>query len=166
MLRSPRLGLSLSLSLLNQSLLPIRSLLFARHLLPFHSRALLTPSVSLLILSHQFGVHSCHSLPHCPSHRCPFPPRFASRRAGQLARLLASCPVITFVFSGEAAVGKSSLVLRFVQNDFNENTSPTIGAAFLTQSTYESTQSTCNVQCHCRGEEEQDSVLRPQRMQT
>lgn len=36
--------------------------------------------------------------------------------------------------SGEAAVGKSSLVLRFVQNDFNENTSPTIGAAFLTQS--------------------------------
>ena len=37
---------------------------------------------------------------------------------------------------GEAAVGKSSLVLRFVQNDFNENTSPTIGAAFLTQSGY------------------------------
>jgi hypothetical protein len=36
--------------------------------------------------------------------------------------------------TGEAAVGKSSLVLRFVQNDFNENTSPTIGAAFLTQS--------------------------------
>lgn len=38
--------------------------------------------------------------------------------------------------TGEAAVGKSSLVLRFVQNDFNENTSPTIGAAFLTQSEY------------------------------
>lgn len=36
---------------------------------------------------------------------------------------------------GEAAVGKSSLVCRFVQNDFNENTSPTIGAAFSTQST-------------------------------
>jgi hypothetical protein len=36
--------------------------------------------------------------------------------------------------AGEAAVGKSSLVSRFVQNDFNENTSPTIGAAFLTQS--------------------------------
>jgi len=31
-------------------------------------------------------------------------------------------------------VGKSSLVLRFCSNDFNENTSPTIGAAFLTQS--------------------------------
>ncbi|KAK4686042.1 hypothetical protein P7C73_g4093, partial [Tremellales sp. Uapishka_1] len=35
--------------------------------------------------------------------------------------------------TGEAAVGKSSLVLRFVSNDFNENNSPTIGAAFLTQ---------------------------------
>nr|XP_031858780.1 uncharacterized protein CI109_005876 [Kwoniella shandongensis]KAA5525852.1 hypothetical protein CI109_005876 [Kwoniella shandongensis] len=35
--------------------------------------------------------------------------------------------------TGEAAVGKSSLVLRFCQGDFNENTSPTIGAAFLTQ---------------------------------
>ena len=37
-------------------------------------------------------------------------------------------------YPGEAAVGKSSLVLRFVSNDFNENNSPTIGAAFLTQS--------------------------------
>lgn len=35
---------------------------------------------------------------------------------------------------GEAAVGKSSLVLRFTSGDFDENTSPTIGAAFLTQS--------------------------------
>lgn len=34
---------------------------------------------------------------------------------------------------GEAAVGKSSLVLRFVNNDFQENKEPTIGAAFLTQ---------------------------------
>jgi len=40
---------------------------------------------------------------------------------------------VKLVLLGEAAVGKSSLVLRFVQNDFNENTSPTIGAAFLTQ---------------------------------
>ena len=30
-------------------------------------------------------------------------------------------------------VGKSSLVLRFVSNDFQENKEPTIGAAFLTQ---------------------------------
>lgn len=36
--------------------------------------------------------------------------------------------------AGEAAVGKSSLVMRFVSNDFNEHNSPTIGAAFLTQS--------------------------------
>ncbi|PWZ00962.1 ras-domain-containing protein [Testicularia cyperi] len=37
------------------------------------------------------------------------------------------------VLLGEAAVGKSSVVLRFVQNDFQENKEPTIGAAFLTQ---------------------------------
>jgi len=41
---------------------------------------------------------------------------------------------VKLVLLGEAAVGKSSLVLRFVSNDFNDNTSPTIGAAFLTQS--------------------------------
>ncbi|WWC86480.1 uncharacterized protein L201_001357 [Kwoniella dendrophila CBS 6074] len=40
---------------------------------------------------------------------------------------------VKLVLLGEAAVGKSSLVLRFCQGDFNENTSPTIGAAFLTQ---------------------------------
>ena len=34
---------------------------------------------------------------------------------------------------GEAAVGKSSVVLRFVSNEFQENKEPTIGAAFLTQ---------------------------------
>ncbi|KAJ1787573.1 Vacuolar protein sorting-associated protein 21, partial [Coemansia sp. RSA 2399] len=33
----------------------------------------------------------------------------------------------------DAAVGKSSLVLRFVNNEFQENKEPTIGAAFLTQ---------------------------------
>ncbi|KAJ2384477.1 Vacuolar protein sorting-associated protein 21, partial [Coemansia sp. RSA 2611] len=32
-----------------------------------------------------------------------------------------------------AAVGKSSLVLRFVNDDFVENKEPTIGAAFMTQ---------------------------------
>ncbi|KAI3402346.2 hypothetical protein KGF56_004916 [Candida oxycetoniae] len=40
---------------------------------------------------------------------------------------------IKLVLLGEAAVGKSSLVLRFVSNDFQENKEPTIGAAFLTQ---------------------------------
>jgi len=34
---------------------------------------------------------------------------------------------------GEAAVGKSSVVLRFVSNEFQPNKEPTIGAAFLTQ---------------------------------
>lgn len=40
---------------------------------------------------------------------------------------------IKLVLLGEAAVGKSSLVLRFVSNEFQENKEPTIGAAFLTQ---------------------------------
>ncbi|CDK26163.1 unnamed protein product [Kuraishia capsulata CBS 1993] len=40
---------------------------------------------------------------------------------------------VKLVLLGEAAVGKSSLVLRFVNNDFEENKEPTIGAAFLTQ---------------------------------
>ncbi|KAJ2735820.1 Vacuolar protein sorting-associated protein 21 [Coemansia sp. BCRC 34962] len=40
---------------------------------------------------------------------------------------------IKVVLLGEAAVGKSSLVLRFVNDEFQENKEPTIGAAFLTQ---------------------------------
>ncbi|KAJ2719196.1 Vacuolar protein sorting-associated protein 21 [Coemansia sp. Benny D115] len=40
---------------------------------------------------------------------------------------------IKVVLLGEAAVGKSSLVLRFVNDEFEENREPTIGAAFLTQ---------------------------------
>ncbi|KAI9141477.1 putative VPS21-Rab5-like GTPase [Paraphysoderma sedebokerense] len=40
---------------------------------------------------------------------------------------------VKLVLLGEAAVGKSSLVLRFVRNEFQENREPTIGAAFLTQ---------------------------------
>lgn len=40
---------------------------------------------------------------------------------------------VKLVLLGEAAVGKSSLVLRFVSNDFQPNKEPTIGAAFLTQ---------------------------------
>jgi len=40
---------------------------------------------------------------------------------------------VKLVLLGEAAVGKSSIVLRFVSNDFQANKEPTIGAAFLTQ---------------------------------
>ncbi|KAI8915949.1 ras family-domain-containing protein [Gorgonomyces haynaldii] len=40
---------------------------------------------------------------------------------------------VKLVLLGEAAVGKSSLVLRFVNDQFQENKEPTIGAAFLTQ---------------------------------
>ena len=37
------------------------------------------------------------------------------------------------VLLGEASVGKSSIVLRFVKGQFHEYQEPTIGAAFLTQ---------------------------------
>ncbi|KAG0181478.1 hypothetical protein DFQ28_011265 [Apophysomyces sp. BC1034] len=40
---------------------------------------------------------------------------------------------VKLVLLGEAAVGKSSLVVRFVSRDYIENREPTIGAAFLTQ---------------------------------
>ncbi|TEB39231.1 GTP-binding protein ypt5 [Coprinellus micaceus] len=40
---------------------------------------------------------------------------------------------VKLVLLGEAAVGKSSVVLRFVNNEFQPNKEPTIGAAFLTQ---------------------------------
>ncbi|ORX49088.1 hypothetical protein DM01DRAFT_1262359, partial [Hesseltinella vesiculosa] len=40
---------------------------------------------------------------------------------------------VKLVLLGESAVGKSSLVLRFVNREFAENREPTIGAAFLTQ---------------------------------
>ncbi|WFC94752.1 Vacuolar protein sorting-associated protein 21 [Malassezia brasiliensis] len=46
----------------------------------------------------------------------------------------ATRPIQTkLVLLGEAAVGKTSVVHRFVQDDFQENREPTIGAAFLTQ---------------------------------
>jgi len=60
----------------------------------------------------------------------------ASEGEGSTANASApqSRPVqVKLVLLGEAAVGKSSVVLRFVQNDFQENKEPTIGAAFLTQ---------------------------------
>jgi len=40
---------------------------------------------------------------------------------------------VKLVLLGEAAVGKSSIVMRFVNNEFQNNKEPTIGAAFLTQ---------------------------------
>ncbi|KIY45441.1 ras-domain-containing protein [Fistulina hepatica ATCC 64428] len=40
---------------------------------------------------------------------------------------------VKLVLLGEAAVGKSSVVLRFVNDEFQPNKEPTIGAAFLTQ---------------------------------
>lgn len=52
----------------------------------------------------------------------------------QQAQHIPARPVqVKLVLLGESAVGKSSVVLRFCQNDFQPNKEPTIGAAFLTQ---------------------------------
>ncbi|KAI8644194.1 ras family-domain-containing protein [Parasitella parasitica] len=40
---------------------------------------------------------------------------------------------VKLVLLGESAVGKSSIVQRFVNKEYTENREPTIGAAFLTQ---------------------------------
>lgn len=60
-------------------------------------------------------------------------------RANELQSAAASAPEADItpiqtklVLLGEAAVGKTSVVHRFVQDDFQENREPTIGAAFLT----------------------------------
>merc|ERR1711894_144166 len=57
-------------------------------------------------------------------------PGGASNNAGAGARRLAQ---FKLVLLGESAVGKSSLVLRFVKGQFHEFQESTIGAAFLTQ---------------------------------
>jgi Ras-related protein Rab-5C len=67
------------------------------------------------------------------------PPQLKQQQSSSVASGMMSLPANTkpiqvkLVLLGEAAVGKSSLVLRFVNNEFQENKEPTIGAAFLTQ---------------------------------
>lgn len=56
-------------------------------------------------------------------------PRTKPTANGQAAR---TCQ-FKMVLLGESAVGKSSLVLRFVRGQFHEYQESTIGAAFLTQ---------------------------------
>mmetsp|Transcript_7968 Transcript_7968/g.15575 ORF Transcript_7968/g.15575 Transcript_7968/m.15575 type:complete len:133 (+) Transcript_7968:57-455(+) len=51
--------------------------------------------------------------------------------AGQMAKKIQNN--FKLVLLGDAAVGKSSCVERFVKNEFFEFQQPTIGAAFLTQ---------------------------------
>ena len=43
---------------------------------------------------------------------------------------------IKLVLLGDTAVGKSSLVNRYVRKEFSEFQEPTIGASFLTSSVY------------------------------
>ncbi|GAA5838342.1 hypothetical protein JCM9279_003210 [Rhodotorula babjevae] len=57
----------------------------------------------------------------------------ADQQQQQAQQPLARPVQVKLVLLGESAVGKSSVVLRFCQNDFQPNKEPTIGAAFLTQ---------------------------------
>ncbi|KAI6203556.1 putative Ras-related protein Rab-5B [Aphelenchoides besseyi] len=56
----------------------------------------------------------------------------ANRSAGNGGGVKKTCQ-FKLVLLGESAVGKSSLVLRFVKGQFHEYQESTIGAAFLTQ---------------------------------
>eukprot|EP00039_Didymoeca_costata_P018109 m.332155 g.332155 ORF g.332155 m.332155 type:complete len:205 (+) comp16888_c0_seq1:248-862(+) len=57
----------------------------------------------------------------------------AGRGAGRAAPAQGKICQFKLVLLGESAVGKSSLVLRFVKGQFHEYQESTIGAAFLTQ---------------------------------
>jgi Ras-related protein Rab-5C len=71
------------------------------------------------------GILANHS--HPPIHSM-------STSSSTTAAAAAAKPIqVKLVLLGEAAVGKSSLVVRFVNDEFAENKEPTIGAAFLTQ---------------------------------
>ncbi|KAI9512905.1 GTP-binding protein ypt5 [Russula earlei] len=73
---------------------------------------------------------------HCIIHRLFYhdlqSPQLPQWQALHLALQTRSVQV-KLVLLGEAAVGKSSIVLRFVSKEFQPNKEPTIGAAFLTQ---------------------------------
>ncbi|KAL0079808.1 ras family-domain-containing protein [Phycomyces blakesleeanus] len=61
-------------------------------------------------------------------------PSDSSQSVGATPNAMNSKPVpVKLVLLGESAVGKSSLVIRFVDREFVQNREPTIGAAFLTQ---------------------------------
>lgn len=54
----------------------------------------------------------------------------------------AAIPTLTIkvVLLGESAVGKSSIVLRFVSDDFKESKEPTIGACIFNKENYKGWQ--------------------------
>ena len=65
------------------------------------------------------------------------------------------------VLLGQAGVGKSNLVLRFVKGEFHENNESTIGAAFLTQTVTLSDQSTVKFEIWDTAGQERFASLAP-----
>jgi Ras-related protein Rab-5C len=65
------------------------------------------------------------------------------------------------VLLGQAGVGKSNLVLRFVKGEFHENNESTIGAAFLTQTVTLSDQSTVKFEIWDTAGQERFNSLAP-----
>ncbi|KAJ2156609.1 GTP-binding protein of the rab/ypt [Coemansia sp. RSA 552] len=55
------------------------------------------------------------------------------QQGGRAAGAKPSRVTYKFVFLGESAVGKSSIVTRFARNEFNQYNESTIGAAFMTK---------------------------------
>jgi len=65
------------------------------------------------------------------------------------------------VLLGQAGVGKSNLVLRFVKGEFHENNESTIGAAFLTQTVTMSDQSSIKFEIWDTAGQERFNSLAP-----
>jgi len=74
----------------------------------------------------------CYTITSQAVHCLPHPTHLADMAEGASGSAERSVQV-KLVLLGEMAVGKSSVVLRFVSNEFQANKEPTIGAAFLTQ---------------------------------
>ena len=64
-----------------------------------------------------------------------WPFRCISNSSSPLRIVMSSTPLtVKLVLLGDSRVGKSSVVIRFVKNEFDQYKFPTIGATFLTQS--------------------------------
>ncbi|KAJ3452091.1 ras-related protein rab-5c [Anaeramoeba flamelloides] len=66
--------------------------------------------------------------------------------------------IIKIVMLGQCGTGKTSIVIRFVQNEFKENTKPTVGANFFLRSMNFEDQNFCLRLWDTSGQEKFDSL--------